>query len=101
MYNMFKSKYVLWSQHGKQKKNSRRPGFFFVLCMQEIKKLVLSMFTLILFTHSLGRNTQASFAYERSSAMKINFMFSSFNWITAGEMIFLKKSNILSVHSII
>ena len=44
---------------------------------------------------------QASFAYERSNAMKINFMFSSFNWITAGEMIFLKKSNILSVHSII
>ena len=43
----------------------------------------------------------ASFAYERSSAMKINFMFSSFNWITTGEMIFLKKSNILSVHSII
>ena len=44
---------------------------------------------------------QASFAYERSNAMKINYMFSSFNWITAGEMIFLKKSNILSVHSII
>ena len=97
---MFKSKYVLWSQRGKQKKNSRRPGFFFVICMQEVKKLVLSMFTLILFTHS-EKNTQASFAYERSSAMKINFMFSSFNWITTGEMIFLKKSNILSVHSII
>ena len=59
------------------------------------------MFTLILFTHSLKRNTQASFAYERSSAMKINFMFSSFNWITAGEMIFWEISRILSMHSLI
>ena len=91
MCYMFKSKCILWSQHGKQMKNSRRSGLLFVICIQEVKKLVLSMFTLIVFTHSLEWNTQASFAYERSSAMKIDFMFSSFNWITAGEMIFWKN----------
>ena len=31
---------------------------------------------------------EVSFAYERSSTMKIDLMFSNFNWITAGEMIF-------------
>ena len=45
--NTFKSKWVLRSQRGKQMKNSRRPGFFFVICIQEVKKLVLSTFTLI------------------------------------------------------
>ena len=44
------------------------------------------VYTYIVYTF-LG----ASFAYERSSAMKINFMFSSFNWITASEMIFWKN----------
>ena len=49
------------------------------------------MFTLMLFTHSLEQNMEVSFAYERSSTMKIDLMFSNFNWITAGEMIFWKN----------
>ena len=73
--------------------NEKLKAFWITLCHLHTRsqKLVLSMFTLIVFTHSLEWNTQASFAYERSSAMKIDFMFSSFNWITAGEMIFWKN----------
>ena len=70
--------------------NEKLKAFWIPFCHLHMRsqKLVLSMFTLMLFTHSLERNTEVSFAYERSSTMKIDLMFSSFNWITAGEMIF-------------
>ena len=85
---MFKSVFCSVSMASKRKTQSILNSFF-VICI-EVKRLVLYIFTLIFITHSLEQNTQALFAYERSRATKIKFIFSSFNWITATEMIFLK-----------
>ena len=68
---MIKSTCIPLCQHSKQKKNSS-PEFFFVICIEEVKRLVLSIFTLTLITHSLERNTQTSFAYERRVREKVS-----------------------------
>ena len=58
------------------KENSRRPGFFFVICRQEVKRLVLNIFTLYTFLGAKDAGTHVHMKGQVQSPRKLTLFFS-------------------------